>query len=353
MGKVLIVIPALNPQNMLIDYIDALISKDFESILVINDGSRFEFANIFSEISTRPEVKIINHAVNLGKGRAIKNSINYFLNLGDVSQYSGLITVDSDGQHNVSDVEKIRDGMLLQADKLYLGSRNFNKENVPIKSSFGNKFSSGLFKLLYGKKIMDTQTGLRGIPKGIAAEFIDLKGERFEYETNMLIAAVMKDFDIKEIEIETIYFDNNSETHFRPIKDSLSIMGLLLGSFVKYTISSFSSFILDIGLFQILISLLGGWDASSRILVATIGARIGSSLFNYKVNKNFVFENTNNDKSIMVKYFALVIIQLFISAIIVTQVYRFTNIQESIVKTLVDAFLFFISFRIQKFLVFK
>lgn len=353
MDKVLIVLPALNPRRVLIDYVDDLISKGFDSILIINDGSRSEFDIVFSELSFRSEVRIIKHTVNLGKGRGLKNSINYFLNLDDLAKFVGIITVDSDGQHRVSDVAKIRKAMLANPDKLYLGSRNFDKENVPPKSSFGNKVSSRLFKLLYGKKIMDTQTGLRGIPKSIAPKFIALKGERFEYETNMLISAVLNSIEIEEIEIETVYFDNNSETHFRPIQDSLTIMGLLLETFFKYILSSLSSFIIDILLFQLLITLFVGFNANARIFASTIIARIGSSLFNYKVNKNLVFENNENDKKTIYKYFSLVIIQLTVSATLVALIYKVTNIQETVIKTAVDAVLFFVSYRIQKLFVFK
>lgn len=353
MKKILVVIPSLSPQEELIDYTKELIANGFESILIVNDGSREEFDPIFDTLRSYKEVEIYKHAKNLGKGRALKNSINYFLNLENTAEFAGIITVDSDGQHKVSDVIKIRDAMLDNPTKICFGSRNFNESHVPPKSSFGNKLTSGLFKLLYGKKITDTQTGLRGIPREIVPLFIDLKGERFEYETNMLISAVLNDVEIKEIEIETVYFDNNSETHFRPIADSISIIGLLLETFFKYILSSLSSFIIDIGLFQMFVLLFGGLGAGMRIFLSTALARTGSSLFNYKINKNIVFENKEDDKHTIFKYFSLVIIQLMVSAILVYLVYEITNYPETLIKTLVDTVLFFLSYRIQKLFIFK
>lgn len=268
-------------------------------------------------------------------------------------EYIGIITADSDGQHDIKDVIKVRNEMLIDPTNLYFGSRDFNGEDIPPKSRFGNKMTTNLFKLLYGKKIRDTQTGLRGIPKRIAPLFIDLKGERFQYEMNMLITAVRSGIDVAEVEITTLYFDDNSETHFRPIQDSLEIMGILLGTFFKYAASSLSSFAFDILLFQLMIILFRQFDNDSRIIISTIVARLGSSVINYIINKNIVFENKNKDRSSLAKYLGLVTIQMIVSAVLVAVFYRYTGMQETFIKVLVDSFLFLISYRIQKNYVFK
>lgn len=351
MSKIMIVIPALNPDKKLVTYVNELVANGFQSILIIDDGSKAEYKKIFKQLSFLPEVTLFRHAINLGKGRALKNSFNYVLNLNE--EYTGVITVDSDGQHKVSDVIKIKNAMEKNPSKIYFGSRNFNKENVPFKSSIGNKFTSFLFKLLYGKKIMDTQTGLRGLPISCLESLMDLKGERFEYETSMLISAVLTDIDIEEIEIDTVYFDNNSETHFRPIEDSLAIMGLLLETFLKYMLSSLSSFIVDITLFTLFISIFHSMDFSKRILLSTVIARIGSSAFNYLVNKEIVFKSDESNKRVAYKYFVLVVLQLLASALLVTLFYKATGLPETMIKTIVDTFLFLVSYRIQKVFVFK
>lgn len=354
MNKVLIVIPTLNPpQELFKKYIDDLIKEGFDSILIVNDGSKVEFKPLFDELATKKECTVYNHAVNLGKGRALKNSINYFLTLPNVQDYIGIITADSDGQHEIKDVIKVRDAMVANPTKLYFGSRNFDGEDIPAKSRFGNKMTTNLVKLLYGKKIRDTQTGLRGIPAPIASLFIDLNGERFQYEMNMLVSAVRSNIDVEEIEIKTLYFDDNSETHFRPIQDSLEIMGTLLGTFFKYIMSSVSSFAVDLLLFQLMIILFRQLDNDLRIVISTVIARIGSSIINYLINKNIVFENKEKDSSLLIKYFSLVVVQMSISALLVALFYRVTGMQETLIKVLVDSFLFLVSYRIQKLYVFK
>lgn len=353
MKKVLLVIPTLNPPVDFPVYVNELIAQGFDSLLVVDDGSREEFQSVFIELANRKECTVLRHAVNLGKGRGIKNSLNYFLNLADREEYAGVIFVDSDGQHEVEDVLKVKQAMIQDPTKLYLGSRNFNEPQVPAKSKLGNKITSLLFWMMYGKRVGDTQTGLRGIPTQMAVEFIELSGERFQFEMNMLTAAVLKDIEIAEIGIRTVYFDNNSETHFRPIKDSFEIMSLLFVNFFKYILSSFSSFIIDIVLFQLLISLMPALDASYRIMAATLGARVGSSIFNYWINKNLVFQNNQKNPAQLVQYFMLVGVQLVASGLLVSLIYQLNGANETLIKVMVDSLLFLISYRIQRFYIFK
>ena len=351
--KVYIMIPTLNPTEDLIDYIKHLKEKGFNDILVINDGSNKEKQPIFDAIENIDGCKILTHAINLGKGRAMKNGFNFFLNLKNLDEYSGMIAVDSDGQHSVEDVEKIAKLLETTPDSLIMGSRNFDGKDVPIKSSFGNKMTCLVFKLLYGQNLKDTQTGLRGFPTNIIYNFMDLFGERFEYETSMLIECALKKIDIKEVDIQTIYIDNNSETHFRPIKDSLAIYNIILKSFIMYMCSSLMSFFIDIGMFSLFMNLfkyIGGVGKS--ILIATVAARIISSLFNYTVNKNVVFKNTDG-KSTLVKYYILCITQILLSAGIVELIYSYFSGGAVLIKVVVDSILFILSYQIQQRWVFK
>lgn len=100
----LIVIPALNPNELLLDYVRDLNKAGAKDILVVDDGSSEEFQPIFSELEASTECKIFRHAKNLGKGRALKNAFNYYLTLCEVNNFNGIITADSDGQHRVEDV---------------------------------------------------------------------------------------------------------------------------------------------------------------------------------------------------------------------------------------------------------
>ena len=226
MYQTAIIIPAYNPPDALLAYTEALIRRGFHRILVVDDGSEEERRHVFGALGRLDEVTVFRHAVNLGKGRALKNAFNYVL-ANWKSEVQGVITVDSDGQHTVEDVIRLQDRLILQAQapSLILGSRDFNGKEVPFKSRYGNKLTSLVFRLLYGTRVCDTQTGLRAVPVAFLAEYCKLDGERFEYEMNMLIYGALHGQGIETCSIQTVYFDHNSETHFRPVADSIRITG--------------------------------------------------------------------------------------------------------------------------------
>lgn len=353
MDEFIILIPALNPpKDLLSSYIDKLKEKGFRRILLVNDGSRAEYDDYFENFK-KEGLDVFSHYKNFGKGRALKNAFNYILNTYD--DFSYVITADSDGQHRAEDVFKIAKIAQENEVAMYLGSRDFNKDNVPFKSSFGNKTTSFVYKLMFYDKINDTQTGLRAIPKAYLADFLDLPGERFEYEINMLINSSQTKKKMIEIPIETVYFDNNSETHFHPIRDSFKIYRVMLGTFFKFILASLSSFVVDIGAFTILTRVLAKVLLnSSKIIWASTGlARIISGIFNYNINKNLVFSDDKKDNTKFIKYATLWLCQLVLSAFFVDMIFERVNMNASIIKLIVDTIIFLLSFTIQNKFIFK
>lgn len=134
-NKIVILIPSLSPGKELIPYIDELIQNGYENIIVINDGSAKEYDAIFNEIELKKECIVLKHEINLGKGKAIKDGLKYYLN-NKRNEHIGIITADSDGQHLVKDVTKIAEAMLQNPSSLILGVRDFSDPRVPPKSSF-------------------------------------------------------------------------------------------------------------------------------------------------------------------------------------------------------------------------
>ncbi|MBO4904677.1 MAG: bifunctional glycosyltransferase family 2/GtrA family protein [Lachnospiraceae bacterium] len=349
--KVLIVIPALNPDSGLIGYVDTLLSHGYEDILVVDDGSRANCRYIFDEIEKKKGCVILRHDVNLGKGRALKDAMVYFLDRYEDA--AGMITVDSDGQHTIEDVNKVAACMKENPDSLILGARDFYSGGVPPKSLFGNRCTRIALKLFIGGDIHDTQTGLRAIPSPLIRHFSDLHGERFEYETVQLIDAIHSGIDIREVPIRTVYINNNSETHFNPIKDSIRIYSVIFGTFFRYALSSLSSFVVDYGVFCGLFYVLArsAVSSSQAIWISTVIARIISSLFNYTVNKKIVFKSKRGAETFFM-YYGLCIVQMACSAALVNLVDMLHVIPVQIAKIIVDTLLFLISYRIQKRFVF-
>ena len=351
---VLIIIPALNPNEKFIKYVDELLDKGFKGIVVINDGSSEEYKNIFDKLEEKQKVKVLVHEVNKGKGRALKTGFEYFLNLENINDYVGIITVDCDGQHRIEDVLKIKDKMNEEKENtLILGVRNFTNTDVPVRSSFGNRFSKMLFKILYGKEISDVNTGLRGFTKDIIGKMINVSGERYEYEANTLVEAVSKKINIIEIPIETIYIDNNKGSHFRPVIDSIKMILKYLDSFIKYAAVALVSVIIDVLLFKLFLGFLNIQVETTLIVISTVLARIISSVINFILNKKVSFKSDKKVKDTIFKFAALCVIQMFVSGFTVAGIYHLTKFPEVLIKIVVDTILFFINFMVQKRFIFN
>ena len=97
------------------------------------------------------------------------------------------------------------------------------KNNIPLKSKFGNELTRLVYKLSTGIDIYDTQTGLRAFTYKLVDMMLDIEGNRYEYEMNVLLEAASSRIKMQEIEIQTIYENNNKGSHFHPIRDSLII----------------------------------------------------------------------------------------------------------------------------------
>ena len=343
------IVPSLNPDEKFLRVVEGLVNAGFETILLVDDGSRPECRIWFDRAMEYPQCTLLRHGKNLGKGRALKTAFNHFLSLEN--GHAGVVTLDGDGQHGMEDVVNCAKALEDHPESLILGVRVFSGENVPARSRMGNNITSFIFKSLCGIPVSDTQTGLRGISSEFCRYLLDVKGERFEFETNMLLETRRADVTIREVPIETVYIEENKSSHFRVVRDSVAIYGLIL----KYLSSSILSFVLDWGLFTALLWLLS-WIAAGlgdiNIYIATAGARILSSLFNFAVNRTVVFRSRENLGKTLVRYYILCLCQLLCSAGLV-HLLSLTGCPSALAKIPVDILLFLVSFRIQRSWVFR
>lgn len=345
--EVCVIIPAYNPDEKLFINFAKEVINNFSKIVVINDGSSCEDSEeIFNKIQKLDsKIVILKHNVNLGKGRALKTAFNYVLN--NYPECVGIVAADCDGQHGIADVVNCANELKKNPESLILGARDFSAKDVPFKSRYGNKITRTIFKLFIGLNIRDTQTGLRAMGKDLMKIFMNTKGERYEYETNMLIECKQSNIPIVQVPISTIYIEGNQTSKFNPLKDSFIIYKL----FAKYILSSISSFVIDIILFNIILTFLNGKSVPNSIIIATIVARIISSLCNFAINARMVFKNMSNKS--LIRYVILVIIQMFVSGFCVNYLSRFIPIDVTFVKIVVDAIIFIVNFVIQREFVFK
>ena len=217
MMAIAVVIPAYKPDESLLDLLRALRERTFiDNLVVVDDGSGPQYESIFAQAAQLCTLK--RHAQNRGKGAAIRTGLEA---LGGAYN---VVTADCDGQHTPSDIEKIAraiDGALV------LGVRR--KREMPLRSKMGNTLTCLTFALVSHRWISDTQTGLRGIPQSFLEVCRQLEGDRYEYEMHMLLEACRRGLPIREVEIETVYIDNNRGSHFHTLRDGKRIYRLLLG----------------------------------------------------------------------------------------------------------------------------
>lgn len=346
MNNYVILIPTLEPKPDLIDYVVNLIESGFERLVIVDDGSGVRYREIFEQLNKYKQTHVITFEINKGKGCALKAGFNYIEN--NYPDYKGIITVDSDGQHRIHDIMAVAKHMET-SNALVLGSRDFNSDNVPIKSRLGNKTMTAMFKMFYKRELPDTQTGLRGIPKHMIPQFIKTKGDRFEYEMHMLVDCYSYDYDIELVPIETVYENNNEGTHFNPIKDSLKVMNVLLGRLIKFCSSSIISSLIDLVLAFILLDLfrlMTPLNTFSIIVLANTIARLISTVVNYYLNKKLVFKTQKRNS--LFRYIITCIVILSLSSIGIYVAYELTHIDQKILKIIIDSLLFIVSYQMQK-----
>ncbi len=229
--KYVAIIPCYEPPKIVINYCKTLLENGISEIVIVNDGSSSEYDGVFNNL--REFCNVLVYKENKGKGHALKHAFLFCKNKYDNSY--NFVTCDCDGQHGYKDVLKCVNASKENNNSLILGVRNFYEKNVPLRSRFGNNSTIKLFKFLYKTKISDTQTGLRAFSYSQLDFLLNIDGDRFEYEMNMLVQYAKKRKDIKEIIIETIYAkkedDVKKRSHFKTFTDSAKVWGVLFKNF--------------------------------------------------------------------------------------------------------------------------
>ena len=341
MKKELIIIPAYQPLESLVPLTKEIMTL-FENVLVVDDGGGEKYAYIFDQLKEMGAI-VIAHAINQGKGRALKSAINYCLLNPELAK-AGVITVDADGQHRPEDIVKIADAMEENPDAVVMGCRAFDASNVPFRSRMGNGISRKVYKWACGIDVSDTQTGLRGLPFSFLEIAARCEGEKYEYETNMLLDIKSNKVPIKEVTIKTVYENNNESSHFNPVRDSIRIYSIIL----KYSFSSLFSALIDYIIFIIACA------CGAKIWAATYIARACSCLVNFTLNKKMVFKGEGKVTVQLAKYLVLVVISGTISGWAVTNLSQLIpTIAPVIIKVPVEVILYIFNYAVQRAFIFN
>lgn len=335
--RLAVLIPAWKPEPRLIELCNALMEAGFGAVLVIDDGSGEESQAIFDELR-RLNIPVTRHAVNLGKGRALKTGFNSLLT-GEQT-LRGVVTADADGQHTPEDIVRVAEALLQNGGRPVLGSRMFDVD-VPLRSRFGNVLTRYIFGFVTGMRLHDTQTGLRGFPLSLLPGLLPLEGERYEYEMTVLAHLCRGGTRPIEVPIQTVYIEGNRSSHFNPVWDSMRIYFVL----ARFFFSAILAAGIDFLGFSIAFAL------THNILVSVAIGRM-SSLVNFALNKRFVFHSRTPLASTLWRYYALVIGIFLLSYGLIWTLTIYLHCNVFVAKLVVDTGLSLVSFSVQRTFIF-
>jgi len=337
-ASVAVLIPAYQPDRRLLLLVRSLLELSFPAIIVVDDGSGSGHAWVFEELAKDSRTCVLRHPANLGKGRALKTGLSYFLT--HFPAFSGVVTCDADGQHAPEDVAAAAGTLESSPSKLVIGSRRFSG-SVPLRSRLGNSLTRYVFALSTGRLLSDTQSGLRAMPRQMIPRLLELAGDRYEYEMNVLAEAAGT-HGLVEVPIQTIYLDGNRSSHFSPVWDSMKIYFVLL----RFGLSSLLAAGIDFIVFTAVF-----W-ATGNLLASLITGRV-SSLVNFFLNRGFVFASRGAVASALLRYYALVVVVAAASYSGIAFLTQHAGMQVLPSKLWVESFLWLVSFSMQRAFVFR
>lgn len=335
----IILIPAYEPDHKLPALIRSIRAADPTlTVLVVDDGSGAAYTLVFDGVR-RLGGTVIGHGSNRGKGYALKSGFGYI-----AEHFPGqeVICADCDGQHGVPDILRVAARVRSSPGAMVLGTRAFSGK-VPFRSRFGNAVTGRLFTLATGRRIGDTQTGLRGYPAPMLGWLQSVPGDRFEYELRLLLQAGGAGYGIETVEIATIYLAGNESSHFRPLLDSARIYAPLL----RFSLSSFTGFAVDTAAVLALNALTGSLPAS------VVGARALSSAVNFLINGRLVFADGRDKRlrAAALQYYALAAVLLAANYALL-EAFSILGAALLPAKLLTEAALFAVSYTVQRKLLF-
>lgn len=334
-----VLIPALDPDVRLVDLVRSLrAQRPQDAVIIVDDGSADAATDVFAAAAASGAI-VLTHDVNRGKGAALRTGIREAM-----ARFPGhaVVTADADGQHTPADIDRVASRLTGTDRAIVLGTRAFTGV-VPLRSRVGNRASSAAFALASGRRLGDTQTGLRALPVSALPWATTVSGDRFEYEFRVLLHARSAGFSLIEEPIATVYEPGNASSHFRPIADSLRVWAPL----ARFAASGLAAFLIDTIALLVLQALTGS------LLLSVVLARLASASANFAINRRLVFARGRDVplRTAVVRYLSLAGVLLAANFGLLTALTD-TGMSLWAAKLLTDATLFVVSFAVQRAVVF-
>lgn len=342
-----VLIPSYQPGDRLIEVVTGIRrAMPYAGVLVVDDGSGPEYRERY-DAAARLGASVLHHEANLGKAAALRTGMEW---LRLMLPEGVVVCADSDGQHRPADIAAVAatahehtalgHAAAGEPRTLVLGTRAFAGE-VPLRSRLGNRAATALVAAATGQRITDTQTGLRAFDVALIPWLLSIQGERFAYESRVLLEAGRAGVRIIEAPIETVYLERNASSHFRPVIDSLQVLAPML----LFAASSLVAAAVDL-LGALVLSALTG-----SLALAVVGARIASAAVNFTLNRRAVFDSRGPLGAQVVRYLSLAVVLVGMSYL-GTLALTVLGLPLLAAKLLTDSALWLVSYLAQRRLVF-
>ncbi len=351
-ANVAVLIPAYEPPADFPEYVKTLIAEGFPEIIVVNDGSGIEYEAVFEAVRALG-VSVIDHPENRGKGCAMRTGLSEYSRLYG-GKRDGVVTVNSDGMDRIQDIKKAAE--LLAADvrkgktRLILGARDLESPYLTKGSRRGNKFTSFIFKYLFGIRVTDPLAGLRGIPDGRVARSLSLLEKSYAYDISLLMS--FKKDGYKEFQVPYGKPKPEAKVHYRPVYNTFLVYVTIFRKLMMFGAISILASIVDIFLFWVLTEHVLA-ASSFPIIKATVMARVVSATINYSLSRNIVFKSNESRRKSFPQFALLTAIQCGISALTVHFLEMLFDGAAVPIKVVIDTALFFAAYKIQDVFIFK
>lgn len=345
-GNLILLVPAYRPGQELVRMIADVLCQDggrrFRRVVLVDDGSGAEYSEVFDAARANGNVSIVRHAVNLGKGAALKSGFNHCL--VEWPDAAGVVTADADGQHTAPDILRVADALEAHPAQVVLGIRRFDK-GVPSRSRVGNLVTRAVFRAVTGISLHDTQTGLRGWPRAYCASCLRIRSNGFDFELECLLRARSGPGEWQaplQVTIQTVYAEGNRSSHFDPLLDSMRIYFV----FLRYCASSSLAAVVDSLTFYLALGLWGD------ILLSQACGRVAGVLIVFGLLRRFVFHARGSLAVSLAKYLVLVVVMALVSYGLIRSLHDVFGVPVLAAKLLAEGTLFLGNFAIQREFVF-
>ncbi len=185
-------------------------------ILVVDDGSGDDTA----ERARIAGAEVIRQPRNRGKGAALVAGMRHLAAAG----FTHALSMDGDGQHLGSEIPKLLALARAEPTAIVIGTRAIGNQAVAAVNLFGNWFANSVTTLAAGVPVVDTQSGFRVYPIALVLA-LPADGERFEYETTIIIRAARSGIAVRSTPT-AVYYPPIAErrSHYRKVTDTVRII---------------------------------------------------------------------------------------------------------------------------------